>query len=70
MKKESLDKALDLIANSNIDYIDKLELLINLTYMFETYEENIDYLRKKDNYEEYEKRLFTSINRKYNKSKH
>ena len=70
MKKESLDKALDLIANSNIDYIDKLELLINLTYMIETYEENIDYLRKKDNYEEYEKRLFTSINRKYNKSKH
>jgi hypothetical protein len=65
MKKESLDKALDLIANSNIDYIDKLELLINLNYMFETYEENINYLRKKDKDEKYEKRLFTSINTKH-----
>lgn len=56
MSKESLDKALDLIANSNIKLEDKLELLINLSYMFEEYEENINYLRKKDIDEKYKKR--------------
>ena len=48
MEKKSLDEALDLIAKSNIKLEDKVELLINLTYMFEAYDENINYLRKKD----------------------
>lgn len=68
MDKKSLDEALDLIANSNIKLEDKLELLINLNYMFEAYDENIDYLRKKD--KDDKKRLYDSIDRKYNKSKH
>ena len=70
MDKKSLDEALDLIANSNIKLEDKLELLINLNYMFEAYDENINYLRKKESYETYKKRLYDSIDRKYNKSKH
>ena len=68
MEKKSLDEALDLIANSNIKLEDKLELLINLTYMFETYDENINYLRKKD--KDDKKRLFNINDREYNKSKH
>lgn len=49
MEKKSLDEAIDLIAKSNIKLEDKVELLINLHYMFEAYDENIEYLRKKDN---------------------
>ena len=47
MSKESLDTVINLIANSNIKLEDKVELLINLYYMFEEYDENIEYLRKK-----------------------
>lgn len=68
MEKKSLDEALDLIANSNIKVEDKLELLINLTYMFEAYDENINYLRKKD--KNGKKQLFNVNDRSYNKSKH
>ena len=48
MSKESLDKVITLIINSDIILEDKLELVINLMYMFESYEENINYLREKD----------------------
>lgn len=68
MDKKSLDEALDLIANSNIKLEDKVELLINLNYMFEAYDENINYLRKKDMYGK--KRLFNVNDRSLNKSKH
>lgn len=48
MNKESLDKVITLIINSDIILEDKLELVINLMYMFESYEENINYLREKE----------------------
>ena len=46
MKQESLDKVLDLIIASDINNLDKLELLINLKTLFNDYEENIEILKQ------------------------
>lgn len=46
MKKESLEKVLDLIIASDINNLDKLELLINLKILFNDYEENIEILEQ------------------------
>ena len=46
MKQESLDKVLDLIIASDINSLDKLELLINLKTLFNDYEENIEILKQ------------------------
>lgn len=46
MKQESLDKVLDLIIASDINNLDKLELLINLKKLFNDYEENIEILKQ------------------------
>lgn len=47
MKKESLDKVIDLIVDSDINKEDKVELMINLYYLFEDYEENIKCLNER-----------------------
>ena len=51
MKDESLMKAVslltDVIIKSDIDPIDKMELLINLQNLLMNYKESIDILRKK-----------------------
>ena len=51
MKDESLMKAVslitDVIIKSDIDSIDKMELLINLQNLLMNYKESIDILRKK-----------------------
>ena len=51
MKDESLVKAVslitDVIIKSDIDPIDKMELLINLQNLLMNYKESIDILRKK-----------------------
>ena len=46
MKQESLDKVLDLIIASDINNLDKLELLINLKTLFNDYKENIEALEQ------------------------
>lgn len=46
MKQESLDKVLDLIIASDINNLDKLELLINLKTLFNDYKENIEILEQ------------------------
>ena len=46
MKQESLEKVLDLIIASDINNLDKLELLINLKTLFNDYEENIEILEQ------------------------
>ena len=46
MKQESLDKILDLIIASDINNLDKLELLINLKTLFNDYKENIEILEQ------------------------
>ena len=50
MDKESLDIVKDKLAefldNTNIDTIDKIELLINLYYFLSEYDENIKILKK------------------------
>lgn len=52
MNKESLEEAIEkcseAIANSNINTIDKIELLLNLKQFLDTqkYEENINVLRR------------------------
>lgn len=46
MKQESLDKVLDLIIASDINNLDKLELLINLKTLFNDYKENIEVLEQ------------------------
>jgi hypothetical protein len=51
MKDESLMKAVsiitDVIIKSDIDPVDKMELLINLQNLLMNYKESIDVLRKK-----------------------
>lgn len=47
MKKESLEKVIDLIVDSDINKEDKVELMINLYYLFEDYEENIKCLNER-----------------------
>lgn len=51
MKDESLMKAVslitDVIIKSDIEQVDKLELLINLQNLLMNYKESIDILRKK-----------------------
>lgn len=51
MKDESLMKAVslitDVIIKSDIDPVDKMELLINLQNLLMNYKESIDILRKK-----------------------
>ncbi len=50
MNKESLqiiqDKIADILNNTNIDIIDKVELLINLHFFLEDYDENIEVLKQ------------------------
>lgn len=50
MKKESLDKAseeiIKALKESDIDDMDKLELMLNLYHMLDNYEENIKVLKK------------------------
>lgn len=50
MNKESLqiiqDKIADILNNTNIDIVDKVELLINLHFFLEDYDENIEVLRQ------------------------
>lgn len=51
MKKESIELALDIIvnniSNSNIDNIDKIELLLNLRLFLINYKDNIETLEQK-----------------------
>lgn len=53
MQKESLEvikeKLVDLLNNTNIDTIDKIELLINLNCFLSEYDENIKILRREKN---------------------
>lgn len=55
MNKESLeivqDKVVNLLNNTNIDIVDKVELLINLVSFLnpDEYDENIKILQKKNN---------------------
>lgn len=50
MNKESLqiiqDKIADILNNTNIDIVDKVELLINLHFFLEDYDENIEVLKQ------------------------
>lgn len=50
METESIDKAIDIITKSitesDINEIDKLELLLNLYHFLNDYENNIETLRK------------------------
>jgi hypothetical protein len=50
VKQESIDEArkivIERISQSNLDQIDKVELLINLHLFFDKYNENIKVLKK------------------------
>lgn len=50
MQKESIEEAIDIcltnIQNSNINIVDKMELLINIKYFLEHYEEEIKVKKK------------------------
>jgi len=48
MQEESKNKLLELLINSDINNIDKLELLINIKLFLEDYEENIKILQRKE----------------------
>lgn len=53
MKKESLEKAkyeiIKVLHNSDIEAVDKLELIINIATLIENYEEDIKILIKNKN---------------------
>ena len=52
MKRESINKVLEIIIKdiekSNIDEIDKIELMLNLFKFMDNYDENIRTLRRKN----------------------